>query len=357
MNKDYTLRTNADVEVIRRLDKKHRPLAAITIDGEFEHVFPHTSRVSKHLDAMTAEDLQERLTGGSYFLVEGELVDFRDSSYNGFVHTPKTIETFMDVLGYQRKDELDLVHIKKTVDSDDVQSPILLRKIWNEGEINVPGYSKGTDFNSILSFQWNPFMKNVNTMLDIVRLICTNGMVGITSFLNNKVPVMNRWEEHLDIASRQIQNKVNDIVIQRIEQMIHENCSLADLLLLEDHIMNRMMSSVDSTEYRTLSNMMNAVSPHQQLSSVYTASTLDDKNLAAQLPGHLSLFDTFNLATQLRTHVAETAKSSDFALDKFANGILFDRDRSNYNATARLQQHSKLNAFQDPEQAFWGIAA
>lgn len=356
MIKDYTLRTDADVEVIKRLDKKHRPLAAITIDGEFEHVFPHTSRVSRHLDSMSTEDLQDRLTGGSYFLVEGELVDFRDSSYHGFVHDTKTIDTFMDILGYQRKDELKMVHMQKNQQDDDVHSPIVLRKVWNEGEINVPGYAQGTDFNSLLSFQWNPFMKNVNTMLDIVRLICTNGMVGITSFLNTKVPVMNRWEEHLDIASRQIQNKVNDIVIQRIGQMVHENCSLADLLLLEDHITTRMSSSIDQSEYRTLSSMINAVSPRLQLSHVYRESTFDDKNLAAQLPGHLSLFDAFNIATQVRTHVAETAKSSDFALDKFANGILFDRERANYNATAKFKPHDQ-KAFQNPEQAFWGIAA
>jgi len=353
-NSVHTLVRDAHVEVVKHFDDKHRPLAAITVDGEFEHIFPHTSRVSKHLDSMEAEDLAHRLSGGDFFFIENELIDFRDSSYHGFVHTPETINVFMDLLGYQRRDELDMRHMRKTTDDDN--SPIVLRKIWNKNEIAVPGYAHGTDFNSILSFQWNPFIKTINTMFDLVRLICTNGMIGLTSFLNTKVPVMNRWEEHLDIASRQIQNKVNDIVIQRIGQMVHEHCSVADLLLLEDHIMARLSMSIDTVEHQTMLNMMNSVSPRAQLADVYRETVFDDKNLAAQLPGHLSGFDVFNIATQLRTHTAETAKSTDFAMDKFANGILFDRE-SNFNASSSRLITKHVNAFNDPEMAFFGKVA
>lgn len=351
----YNLRRDAQVTVEKLFDDKHRPMAACVIDGEFEHIFPHTSRVSKHLDSMEAVDLSERLTGGQFFFVEDQLIDFRDSSYNGFVHTDKTVDVFMDIIGYQHKNELQMAHMQKDTDPD-INSPIVLRKIWNKNEISVPGYVHGTDFHSMLSYEWNPFVKHINTMFDLVRLICENGMVGVTSFLNTKVPVVNRWEEHLDIASRMIQNKVNGIVQERIGQMIREHCSVADLLLLEDHIMARLAVSIDTEEHSTLINMLNAVSPRAQLVDVYRDSVFDDKNVAAQLPGHLSGFDVFNIATQIRTHTQQVAKSSDFAMDKFANAILFDR-QTNFNASANRLVTSHVSAFNDPEMAFHGMAA
>jgi hypothetical protein len=239
---------------------------------------------------------------------------------------------------------------------DDIQSPIVLRKVWDKNEISVPGYSGGADFDSVLSFTWNPYVKTINTVFDLVRLICTNGMVGLTSFLNTKVPVVNRFEEHLDIAARQIQNKVDSIIVQRVQQMTLEHASVADCLLLEDHTMSRLAHAIDSTEHQTLLNIMNAVSPRAQLANVYRESVFNDKNLAAQLPAHLSGFDVFNIATQLRTHTQENTKSTDHAMDKFANSVLFDK-QDNYNATSSRLTAPSMKSFHSPEQAFFGIAA
>lgn len=350
----HTLVRNADVTVNRLLDNKKRPLAQINVEGQFTHTFPHTSRISKHLDVMEAVDLSERLTGGNFFFVENELIDFRDSSYNGFVHSDNSIDVFMDVLGYQRKEDLNLAHLSKQ--KDDVNSPILLRKVWDKAEITVPGYKQGGDFNSLLSFKWNPFIKTVDSTFDLIRLICTNGMVGMTSFLNTKVPLMNRWEEHLDIAARQIQNKVSNVVVDRVQRMAVERASVSDCLLLEDHVMNRLQHSIDVTEHERLLNIMNAVSPRAQLAAVYRDNVFNDKNLAAQLPSHVSGFDVFNIATELRTHTIETSKSSDHALDKFANSLLFDRE-DNFSASAGRLSAGKTKAFETAELAFWGLVA
>jgi hypothetical protein len=350
----HNLVRNAEVKVTRILDEKKRPLAHIDVEGQWTHTFPHTSRVSRHLDMMETADLTERLTGGSFFFIENELIDFRDGSYNGFVHTEDSINVFMDVLGYQHKEDLKLAHLSKQ--KDEVNSPIILRKVWGKQEITVPGYKQGGDFNSILSFKWNPFVKSVDSAFDLVRLICTNGMVGVTSFLNTKVPLMNRWEEHLDIASRQIQNKVSNVVVDRVQQMSKERSSVGDCLLIEEHVMNRLQTSIDTLEHNRLLNLMNAVSPRAQLAKVYKESVFNDKNLAAQLPCHLSQFDLFNIATELRTHTESTAKSSDNALDKFANSLLFDRE-DNFSASAGRLTAGNTNAFSNSEKAFWGLVA
>jgi len=358
MNQAFTLVRSAQVEVkgIVNPQKKHE--AEVTVfdpvtKQEFQHRFKPTSRVSKHLDIMEPKDLADRLTGGSFFFIGDEFVDFRDGHYNGFVHTDDAIKHFMDVLGYTTRSQLGHLHQRKRNKEDDTD--IVLRKVWSDADIVVPGYQSGGEFNSQLSFVWNPFVKTINSAFDLVRLICENGAIGLTSFLNSRVPLLNRWEEHLDIASRQIQNKVSGIVVDRVQEMSKERASVADCLLLEQHAFDRMHSpgSRSQNEREKLMHLMAAVAPATHLAGVYKGDVFQNKNLAAQLPAHLSNFDAYNIATELRSHTQASSKSSDNALDKFANGIMFDRE-SNFKASAARLSTPKLSAFSDPERAFFG---
>lgn len=352
---------HVDVKPISIANGKHRATAAeIVIDGKYTHRFSPKSRVSKHLDVMDPKDLGERLAGGKYFFVrdgqDDRLVDFRDGSYNGFVHTPESIAKFFDILGFQHRNNLPLHRVRRSAqDEDDTGSDIVLRKVWSKSDIIVPGYAAGGEFNSQLSFVWNPFVKTINSAFDLVRLNCTNGMVGLTSFLNTKVPLFNRWEEHLDIASRQIQNKVNGIVVDRVQAMSAERASVGECLLLEQHVFDRLYApSVKTQQQRQrLLALMSAVSPKAHLTGVYKDDVFTNKSLAAQLPAHLTHFDVWNIATELRTHTPMSAKSSDNALDRFANGILFE-DASNVIASAGRFGKDKLSSFSDPERAFFG---
>ena len=353
---DFNLIRNAHVDVKKVIQHEgghRRVFADVTVNGEHNHRFPHTSRISKHLDLMDESDLAKRLTGGSFFFIEDELVDFRDGQYNGFVHEDAAVGVFMDILGYQRKAELPFAHIRKD-DAD--TSKIVLRKVWNDAEIQVPGYQQGGDFKSQLSFVWNPYVKTINSAFDLVRLICTNGTVGVTSFLNTKVPLFNRWEEHLDIAARQIQNKVNHVVINRMQSMSTERASVADCQLLEQHAFDRLYAGgeKDEGERERLFSIMAAVNPRNHLSDVYQPAVFDSRDMGAQLPAHLSTFDAFNIATELRSHTAQTRKSSDFALDKFSNQILFDRE-DNFVASGSRYTTKATASFASPERAFYGV--
>ncbi len=345
---------NAQVEVIPVKDNKRRDCATITVNDQFQHTFPHTSRVSKHLDVMSPEQLQSRLSGGSFFFINQQLVDWRDGSYTGFTHTDDTIKLYMDLFGFQYRNKLSHIH-QRNVNNDDHHNnnDILLRSVWDKTEIHVPGYQSGGDFHSELSFVWNPFTSFINSAFDLVRLICTNGMIGTTSFLNTKVPLVNRQTEHLDIAAKQIQNKVNSIVTERVQIMGHERASVGQCLLLENHIIERLSSHDMGTadEHTKLFTLLNAVSPKQQLDHVYRESVFDNRDLAAQLPAHLTTFDIFNIATELRTHTSEAKKSSNFALDKFSNMLLFDNnDNPTYIST---KANNPLASFSNPEQAFF----
>lgn len=359
----FTLVRGAHVEVKGIVNAKKQHEAEIIVDGRFQHRFDAKSRVSKHLDVMQPKDLAERLTGGSFFFIkhggQDHLVDFRDGTYNGFVHTDQTIDKFMEILGFQEREKLGALHRRKRTNSDDVMSTdIVLRKVWSNHGIVVPGYKEDTgagEFSSQLSFVWNPFVKTINSAYDLIRLICDNGAIGLTSFLNSRIPLMNRWEEHLDIASRQIQNKVSSVVVDRVQSMAHERASVGDCLLLEQHAFDRIHSPGAKTqnEREMLMKLMGAVAPKTHLSGVYKDAVFGDKTLASQLPAHLTTLDVYNIATELRSHTSEVKKSSDNALDRFANGLMFDR-QDNYNAAASRLSAPKLSAFSDPEQAFFG---
>ena len=353
---NFHLLRGADVRVTQVVDDKKKNVAEIIVNDKFHHRFAATSRVSKHLDIMTPAELQNRLTGGSYFFIGDTLQDFRDGSYNGFVHTDETVSKFMDVLGYQHRDLMRFQHTRKNGDNDPASSNIVLRKSWSKNEISVPGYAQGADFTSELSFVWNPFVKTINSMFDLVREICDNGMVGMTSFLNTKVPLVNRFDEHLDIASRQIQNKVSAVMKDRMQTMAADRASVGDCLLIQQHVRDRLYSPVDRTaeENNRLACLLAAVSPMNHLNTIYQDGVFQDKNLASQLPAHLSCFDVFNIATEVRSHTAPCGSSSDAALDKFSNKLLFDRE-DNYVASASRATASRLSPFSGPEQAFFGV--
>lgn len=343
------LLTNADVTVDASTDRGNKAVAEITVNGEFKHRFSANSRVSKALELMTPLQLQERLDGGHFFFVNGALFDFRDGTYNGFVHTDESIEALKNTIGIRlERDKLGR-RVQNT------QGPARLSKVWSTREIQVPGMDSGGVFNSRLTFNWNPFVETIRSSFDIVRLICTNGMTGLNSLFSAKIPLINRWEEHLDIADKQIQNRLFGMLGQRFSNMVSERATLNDVLRLRDHARERLdtyMNTADGERREKLRNIVAAVSPELHLSEVYKTSAMEDRRLAAQLPSHLSAFDAYNIATELASHTNPTSKSSDNALDRFANELVFDRNDKRAHA-ARFDEPLKA-AFSDPDTAFFG---
>lgn len=360
---NHTLVRDGNVKVRHIINGKRQSQAEIIVNDQFTHRFPTTSRVSKHLEMMSANDLGERLTGGSFMFIDDKLIDFRDGHYNGFVHTDDTISKFMEVLGYQNRDNMPMHRRRRNslISSDsnmDDTTSIVLSKVWSNNEIEVPGYTNhGGDFNSRLSFSWNPFVKTVNSEFDLIRLICTNGMIGMSNLLSNKVPLFNRWEEHLNIAAAQIQTKVANIVTGRTSLMSTSRASVGDCLLLAQHASDRLQHGTDKEEGERdrLMQLIALVSPIANLTNWYNTNVFSDRNLCAQLPSHLSSLDMFNIVTELRSHTNEVQKSSNFALDRLANGLLFDSQGVNRAAVSNLTS-PRLSPFSDADRAYWGVA-
>jgi len=334
---NFEMINDANVTIETGYTEKNFPVAIATINDTYQHHFSENSRVSKSLDVMTSDDLTDRLTGGHFFMENGQLVDFRDGQYNGFIHSDDSIQKLIDVIGYTEH-----AHRKTSLSS-----------VWSNNDIEVPLYAAGGDFQSRLSFSWNPFMKDVHSTFELVRLICTNGMTGLTSFLNTKIPLVNRWEEHLEIASRQIQNKVSSKVVARLGEMGNERATVSECQSIVTHVDDRLKNgNVDQVSRERLKNIAMVASPTLHLGKVYKENVFGDRRLGAQLPSHLSTFDVYNMATEINTHTAETSGSSSFAMDKIANALIFDREDLTKHS-ARFGQPT-LSAFSDAEAAFFG---
>lgn len=325
------------------------------------HKFPSTSRVSKNLDMMTEQELSARMSGGKFFIVDGQLVDWRDGQYNGFVHEKKALDKFIDVLGFQYRSQMPL-HRGSRRKRDGDSADIVLRKVWSENEITIPEYKGGADHRTELSFVWNPFYKTINGAFDLIRQICTNGMIGTTPLLQPKIPLLNRWEEHLDISSRQIQNKITSMVTSRIHQMVSSPATIADCMLLRKHAFDRLHSvqgGIDDMDEEIIAlrdrllNLMAVVDAPQHLRDLYQPAVFDNTTISAQLPAHISQYDAYNIGTEIRTHTSQSRNSSDHALDKFANKLMFG-DNDDMTVASSNIGHVRPAAFSSPDVAFFG---
>lgn len=363
MQHNVTLLRGAPVKVEATYTpgKKRHPIANLIIDNKYHHTFESASRVSKHLETMSPADLQSRLTGGDYFLVDGELVDFRDNRYNGFIHEDKTIATLNRIIGITDKDAAERTNNrrrKQFINLASMSSRFLLGTKWSDHGIDIPQYKDGGVFTSALWFNWSPFVKTVGSSFMLWRMICSNGMRGLTSFLNTKIPLINRWEEHLEMANRQIQNKVDGKVKSRLLQMGTERASVAEAMLVTSHAHARSNNNDATLGDRTrMSSIIAIASPKLHLAKVYRENVFNDKRVAAQSPSHLTTFDVYNMATEIRSHSNENSKSTDHALDQLANDLVFNDKRCNVlHAAARFAQPG-LSSFSDPEMAFYGEVA
>lgn len=344
---DYNMIRDADVRVNALRNADNYPVAEIVLNDGITHRFPAKSRISKHLEMMTPEALAERLTGGSYFFLGDHMIDFRDGQYRGFVHTNDSIAEMISVIGFSA----DGV---KNPDPRQVSKALKLRAKWSDHSIKVPSLGAGGEFNGELSFRWSPFMGNVTAAFDIMRLICQNGMEGMGNLLTRKIPLVNRWEEHLEIARMYFENTVSGMVSDRLTQMVNQRASVNEVDLIAKHARDRIATGVyGGPERERLSMVARAADPMIHLARHYNSAVFNDTRLASQLPSHLSVYDVYNMATELASHTGESDNSSQFGLHKMANSMLVDREDITVRAN-RFETPVALAGFSDPDTAFFG---
>jgi len=222
---------------------------------------------------------------------------------------------------------------------------------------------KNGAFETALHFGWSAFSQNVSSAFTLWRLICENGMRGTTNFLNSQIPLVNNWEEHLEMANRQLMNKINSKMDERILALSGQRASVADCLLLNGHIADRRESinnAANSDTLGRLSRIQQIANPVLHLGDVYKSEVFKDNAMASTSPAHITGLDLFNMVTEVRTHTNSSTESSGRSLDMLANNLLFG-SAGRYDNSRTQDVVQSLNSIDapalidnDPGKAFWG---
>lgn len=356
MNAEYNLFRNANVQVNPVYDEEGRALAEIVVNDQFGHTFDRHSRISKALNVgsgtnalkLARNQLQARLSGGDYFFVDDELIDFRDSAYHGFVHTDNSIAELMKNIGVQASDNL----VRTGLRLNTMNSSVMLSSVHSTEEFNLMNISAGGDFRSSIIYSWSPFASFVRGVFKITRLVCENGMVSTADEINTRIPLLNRWEEHLDISNVQMQNSIQALMTKRFNNMVENRASVRDLKLIAKHANIRRAETVDVAEAARLQRIEQIVNPMTHLQDHYAPEVFNNMNIASQVPGHLTVFDAWNCITEMLSHTAATTASTIGSLQSFASDLVFPTKES---TTTHLNKQPLLSAFSDPDKAFFGV--
>ena len=303
-------------------------------DEPFVHRYDASSRISRHLKTMTPMDLGERLSGGHFMFVEDKMVDFRDGSYTGFVHSDSQVAQFAKLFGAK----------------EGAGKPGDLSRSWAAAGISVPGVGEGGDFEATTNYQWSPFMHNIASSVNIMRLVCANGMRALTPVLSQGVPLENMWQEHLDIASKQLHARADMILKKRVKDMISQRASVATCQLVAQHLASRIDSNAGDDR---LEQMFTIVDPITHLEGVYRDEVFDNGSVASSTAAHLSMYDVYNIVTEMLSHSYASSGSTDNALNKLASQILFLNEDMRVSVVDPVG-NAKRSMFSDPNMAFFG---
>ena len=272
----------------------------------------------------TPEDAMASLANGHFMFVtdqhgETSLKEYRDHSYNGFIQTDDFIQRFGTdaTLGNR-----------------------------STSEFNLPEFGLGGDFNLTAGFTWSAFSKNLQTSVSVLRQICSNGMVARMPLFERQVPVINLFDQHLDIASRQLIDVSRRHITSRIEKMGREHAMVKEVSLVQAHIGKRIKADPSNSRLAALNG---ALEIYGDVSEYYTKQAIDN-GIVDTLPSTISRFDLWNITTELNSHTEALVDSTGQSLDRIATGLLFPKREIVGVVNDRLES----NVFGSPEQAFFG---
>lgn len=340
--------TNAKVEVMIVSDGKKDMLLRIIVDDKFIHTFEASSRETRLLNEMELSVLQKKFDGGTYVFSEtGQLVDYRTSEYKGFIHSDEAIRTLSEKIGCT----VSNVATSGRRPVGDVFSQFREDKGNFLGGLSEPFYldiaslGDGGSFKNKIVYKWNPFDENIFTTIEVERLVCKNGMVGISPLVTRKVPVINDWERHLEIVSLQIQPNINTLLQDRFVKMADTHASVSHTMEARAMLLDRsQLKAADSVDQ--LTSLIQATDVESRLKSIYRDDVFRSP-LGRSAASDLTQFDLFNILTQACSHTAGSVQSNE-RIQKFLNKTTFDFQKNEIAGNAKISQES------DHRRVFFG---
>lgn len=319
---------NASVEIKPEINSHQQIILTIIIDNLFEHCFPSTSKESRMLLNNDRKIVEDYFNNGTYVVCNNVLVDYRPSTYSGFIQTDYSLSKLEEVIGAEdlsKKPTKTPVNGLFNQSRSSKSNGFFLGGEWDKFDLDINALGIGGEFSNQLIYKYSPFSENVKTSFEVTRLICSNGMVATSPFVTFDVPIISDWESNLNVVSAQLKPKLNDILDYRFSQMAQQRASV-DCVLKTDKIINERFVNLKNPtveELNKIENLHKISDVTSILSSYYENDVFEDSNIANQHDSHLTQFDCFNILTELSTHAGREEKT-DIDAQRLLNKIVFD---------------------------------
>lgn len=337
----------------------------LAVENKEPHLFPLNASENKLIQQMSLKTIEEKFNGGTYVFNGNKLINYKDSTYNGFVRTTEDINILSDVIGsesYSGNRERGVNGMFEQFRGNSIDKSTFLGGVGEIFELEVDNLGEGGVFENKLIYSWSPFDENLLINLEAERLVCNNGMVGMASFVTKAVPLVNRYEENLEVVTIQLQPQFNSILGNRFSDMSHQPASLHSMMQAHNLINNRLKqnnsilrktSGFDLEQEKAvqaLREMNNVLNVKNTLGGHYKSSAFSNKEQARHLQGNLTQYDVFNILTEAVSHSSGDSKSNE-GIQKAINSIIFDDLNDKKSVKGNVPN---LSSESDHRRAFFG---
>lgn len=321
----------------------------------FDHTFAANSTESLELMQADMDTIVNKYNGGHFvFDANGNYADYRKADYSGYMQSDEAVDRLSEIIGMKQtkaggKYQTGVAGLYDAVRTRNTNGALFGGEA-DPFAFDVKELGQGGDFTASLMSKWSVFSPNIELSLNVKRLVCTNGMVADAPFVTRAVPVINNWEENMNVVHAQLEPHMSGILQDRFRRMANQPASVATLSKAHKILNSRMMGdSVSDAERRNILTMMDIVNPKEHLGSVYTDRVFNDARAANAMTGHLTQFDVFNVLTEASSHYGRDSKT-DGESTILLNSIMFDELKSRTLDTGTI----KPSADSDHRRAFFG---
>lgn len=233
---------------------------------------------------------------------------------------------------------------------DGQQSKLFTSRMTESFEFNAFG-TEGGAFDVGIGFSWSPFSTDIKSFTNLVRFVCSNMMAVSDPSMSFNIPMINDWEQNLDVSNNALRHMFEKVVGPRIEQMPNERISLFDLEVIQNLVTSLLNSDRDKVKFEAKPKLHRLSDNVQHVMSLADAKGVSG-SASRLIEAPVTAFDAYNIATEVNSHYL-TERNDKF--QQFANSLIFDSERRNKAIEADLDDMTIDNhTFEDPDAAFFG---
>jgi len=294
-------------------------------------------------------DLKSELLEGRFFIVDNQVVDHRFKSNLKFEHTADSIKNLVNKLGLAQRAENQPGFQARGRRQPIRSSKIEMKATREAFEVNPIDLAGGLmDIN--IGFNWSPFELDIHSVIEMWRQVCSNGAIASSPILDNRIPMLNRWEENLRISDHVVRHNFDKLVLPRLQAMPTERITLADVQALQ-----KILSDLQSSKQLHHDSTQSLISMSEKVNEAWLPGAGSmKKNMLKFVEAPMTAFDAYNVVTEASTHHLGRDKTSSQS-QAFISSLIFNTDRRRASRTELDSLLCDTNTFANPDQAFFGL--